>query len=83
MGQETTSVLDIYIYADIIKMAHRQMRFFHVKFKFLRHVKDPLRYNRYTERQKSVASSHSVSHHFATRCVCCNHSRELWWMNWE
>jgi hypothetical protein len=30
-----------------------------------------------------VAISHPVSPHFAIRCLCCNQSRELWWINWK
>jgi hypothetical protein len=49
--------------------------------KILRHVKDPLRYGRDTDRQKSAAIFHPISLRFATRFPCCNKSRELWWMN--
>jgi hypothetical protein len=49
--------------------------------KILWHVKDTLRYDRDTDRQNSVAISHPVSPHFAIRCLCCNQSRELWWIN--
>jgi hypothetical protein len=46
-------------------------------------VKDPLRYDRDTDRQNSAAISHPVSPCFTTRCLCYNQSRELWWMNGE
>jgi hypothetical protein len=51
--------------------------------KILWHVQDPLRYDRDTDRQNSAAISIPVSPRFATRCLCCNQSRELWWMNRE
>jgi hypothetical protein len=51
--------------------------------KILWHVKDPLRYDRDPDRQNPAAISHSFSPCFTTRCVCCNQSKELWWMNWE
>jgi hypothetical protein len=49
--------------------------------KILRHGKDPLTCDRDTDRQNSEAISSSVSPRFAARCLCCNNSRELWWMN--
>jgi hypothetical protein len=51
--------------------------------KILRHVKYPLRFDRDTDRQNSAANSVPVSPRFATRCVCCNQSREIWWINRE
>jgi hypothetical protein len=42
--------------------------------KILRHVKDPLRYDRDTDRQNSVIISHPVSPRFANRC---NQSNQL------
>jgi hypothetical protein len=45
--------------------------------KILRHVKDSLRYDRETDMQNSAAISRPVSHRFATRCLCCNKSREF------
>jgi len=42
-----------------------------------------LRYDRDIDRQNSAAISLPVSPRFATRCFCCNQSRELWWMNRE
>jgi hypothetical protein len=47
----------------------------------LRHVKDPFRYDRDTDRQNYAAISRLVSPLFATRCLCCNQRRELWRMN--
>jgi hypothetical protein len=51
--------------------------------KFLRYVKDLLRYERDTYRQNSVAISHPVSPHFNIRCACCNQSTEFWWIQLE
>jgi hypothetical protein len=51
--------------------------------KALRHVKDPLKYDRDADRQNSAAISRPVSHPFVTVCLCYNHIRELWWMNRE
>jgi hypothetical protein len=39
--------------------------------------------DRDTDRQNWTVISYPVSPRFATRCVCCNHSREVWWMNRE
>jgi len=36
-----------------------------------------------TDRQNSADISRPVSPRFATRFLCCNQSRELWWMNRE
>jgi hypothetical protein len=49
--------------------------------KILRQGKNLLRHDRDTDRQNSAAVSRSVSPRFATRCVCCNQSTELLWMN--
>jgi predicted transporter len=35
------------------------------------------------DKQNSVAISCPVPPCFNTRCLCCNQSKELWWMNWE
>jgi hypothetical protein len=51
--------------------------------KTLRHVKDPLGYDRDADRQNSADTSRQVSPRFATRCLRCNQSREYWWMNRE
>jgi hypothetical protein len=48
--------------------------------KILRHVKDPLRNDRDTDRQNSAAISRPV---FPGSLLCCNQSRELRWMNQE
>jgi hypothetical protein len=50
--------------------------------KIVWHDKDPLRYDRDTYRQNSLATSCAVSHSFATRCLYCNQSREIWSKNW-
>jgi hypothetical protein len=51
--------------------------------KILRHVKDRLRHDRDTDRQNSATTSRPVSLRFATRCLCFNQSREVWWVNRE
>jgi hypothetical protein len=45
--------------------------------KILRHVKDPLRHDRGTDRQNSVAISCPVSPRFATRCLLQPEQRTL------
>jgi hypothetical protein len=45
-------------------------------------LEDPLRDNRDTDRQNSVAISHPVSPS-SLLGVCCNQSRDIWWINWE
>jgi hypothetical protein len=42
-----------------------------------------LTYDTDTDRKNAAAISRPVSPRFTTRCLCCNHSRELWWMNQE
>jgi hypothetical protein len=51
--------------------------------RILRHVKYPLRYDSDTDWQNSGAISRQISPRFVSTCLCCNHSRELWWMNRE
>jgi hypothetical protein len=40
-----------------------------------------LMYDEDTDRQNSAVISRPVSLRFATRCLCCNQSGELWCMN--
>jgi hypothetical protein len=49
----------------------------------LRYVKDPLRYYRDIDKQISEVVSCPVYPRFGTRSICCDQSRELWWMKWE
>jgi hypothetical protein len=49
--------------------------------KILRHVIDSLRCDADSKRLNSTSIFRPGSPRFAARCLCCNQSREIWWMN--
>jgi hypothetical protein len=51
--------------------------------KLLQQVKDPLRYDKDTDRQNSAVIARQVSPRVATKCVCSIQTRELRWLNRE